>query len=264
MSQPSQPPKIAIPESLSRQLADFRRHLWRTKALEAVAAGVIGLLVSFLLVFGLERIWPTPAVVRLLILAGGVSLFAVFAPYWLHRWVWKQRREAQLARLIAKRYPGLGDRLLGVIELQGQSETEDSLSPRLREAAMAAVAAETGRRNLDDAVIATGIPHRGRPDHARFRGEMQALMSEVAGLRRTGAASIDLAWTAAGRFDGFWERNLKPWDMAAGIVLIREAGGQVCDLDGGGDMFEKGSILGGNNYIQKALLPFLSNAKPAA
>lgn len=120
------------------------------------------------------------------------------------------------------------------------------------------------RRNLDDAVIATGIPHRGRPDHARFRGEMQALMGEVAGLRRTGAASIDLAWTAAGRFDGFWERNLKPWDMAAGIVLIREAGGQVSDLDAGGDMFEKGSILAGNNYIQKALLPFLSNAKPAA
>ena len=152
MNQPSQPSKTAIPESLSRQLADFRRHLWWTKALEAVAAGVIGLLVSFLLVFGLERVWPTPAVVRLLILAGGVSLFAVFAPYWLHRWVWKQRREAQLARLIAKRYPGLGDRLLGVIELQGQSEAEDSLSPRLREAAMAAVAAETGRRNLDDAL----------------------------------------------------------------------------------------------------------------
>ena len=152
MSQPSPSPKTTLPESLGRQLADFRRHLWRTKALEAVAAGVIGLLVSFLLVFGLDRVWPTPAVVRLMILAGGVSLFAVFAPYWLHRWVWKQRREAQLARLIAKRYPGLGDRLLGVIELQGQSESEDSLSPRLREAAMAAVAAETGRRNLDDAL----------------------------------------------------------------------------------------------------------------
>lgn len=152
MNKPSRSPDTAMPESLSRQLADFRRHLWRTKVLEALAAGVIGLLVSFLLVFGLERVWPTPAVVRLLILAGGVSLFAVFAPYWLHRWVWKQRRETQLARLIAKRYPGLGDRLLGVIELQGQSESEDSLSPRLREAAMAAVAAETGRRNLDEAL----------------------------------------------------------------------------------------------------------------
>ncbi len=152
MNPPSNKSDIEIPESLSHQLADFRRHLWRIKALEACAAGLIGLLLSFLLVFGLERLLPTPGWLRLLLLAGGVSLFALFAPYWLHRWVWKQRRDSQLARLIAKRYPGLGDRLLGVIELQGQSESEDSLSPRLREAAIAAVAAETGRRNLDDAL----------------------------------------------------------------------------------------------------------------
>ena len=152
MSQSPQPTRIEMPESLSRQLADFRRHLWRVKVLEAVAAGVIGLLVSFLLVFGLERMFATPGWMRLLILAGGVSLFALFAPYWLHRWVWRQRRETQLARLIARRYPGLGDRLLGVIELQRQAESEDTLSPRLREAAMAAVAAETGRRNLDEAL----------------------------------------------------------------------------------------------------------------
>jgi hypothetical protein len=152
MSPQPQPQRKEIPDSLSRQLADFRRHLWRIKALEAAAAGMIGLLVSFLLVFGLDRIWPTPGWLRLLILAGGFSLFTLFAPYWLHRWVWKQRRESQLARLIAKRYPGLGDRLLGAIELQEQTESEDSLSPRLREAAMAAVAAETSRRNLDDAL----------------------------------------------------------------------------------------------------------------
>ena len=122
------------------------------KILEAVAAGLIGLLVSFLLVYGLDRVWQTPGWARLLILVGGVSLFAVFAPYWLHRWVWRQRRETQLARLIAKRYPGLGDRLLGVIELQDQEGSPDSLSPRLREAAMEAVAAETGRRKLDEAL----------------------------------------------------------------------------------------------------------------
>lgn len=143
---------VVIPESLRQQLADFRRHLWRVKILEAAAAGMIGLLVSFLLVYGLDRVWQTPGVVRLAILAGGVSLFGLFAPYWLHRWVWKQRREEQLARLIAKRYPGLGDRLLGVIELQGQEGNPDTLSPRLREAAMEAVAAETGRRKLDDAL----------------------------------------------------------------------------------------------------------------
>jgi len=145
-------PKIAIPESLRLQLADFRRHLWRIKIMEALAAGLAGLFVSFLLVYGLDRVWQTPGWARLLILAGGVSLFGIFAPYWLHRWVWRQRREAQLARLIAKRYPGLGDRLLGVIELQEQVGSPDSLSPRLREAAMEAVAAEAGRRRLDEAL----------------------------------------------------------------------------------------------------------------
>lgn len=144
--------KVAIPESLRLQLADFRRHLWRVKIQEAIAAGMIGLFVSFLLVYGLDRLWPTPGWARLLILAGGVSLFGVFAPYWLHRWVWRQRRESQLARLIAKRYPGLGDRLLGVIELQNQAGSPDSFSLRLRDAAMAAVAIETGKRQLADAL----------------------------------------------------------------------------------------------------------------
>jgi len=152
MSTPSLPPKVVIPESLRLQLADFRRHLWRVKILEALAAGMIGLLVSFLLVYGLDRILPTPGWARLLILVAGVSLFGVFAPYWLHRWVWRQRRETQLARLIAKRYPGLGDRLLGVIELQDQEGNADTLSPRLREAAMEAVAVETGQRKLDQAL----------------------------------------------------------------------------------------------------------------
>ncbi len=145
-------PTVAIPDALRRQLDDFRRHLWRVKAQEAVAAGIIGLLVSFLLVYGLDRVWQTPAMVRLAILIGGTSLFVIFAPYWLHRWVWKHRRENELARLIARRYPGLGDRLLGVIELQAQREDGDTLSPRLRAAAMEAVAAESGRRELQDAL----------------------------------------------------------------------------------------------------------------
>jgi hypothetical protein len=141
-----------IPESLRKQLEDFRKHLWRRKVMESVAAGVIGLLVSFLLIFGLDRVYATPGWARLLILLGGVSLFAGFAPYWLHRWIWGHRREDQLARLIARRYPGLGDRLLGVIELQGQHESGDTMSPRLRAAAMEVVAAEAGKRNLDDAL----------------------------------------------------------------------------------------------------------------
>ena len=152
MSENSPTARNAIPESLRRQLEDFRRQLWRRKVMEAVAAGLIGLLLSFLLIYGLDRVWQTPGWARLLILLGGVSLFGGFAPYWLHRWVWGHRREEQLARLIAKRYPGLGDRLLGVIELQGQEEAGDSLSPRLRAAAMEVVAAEAGKRKLDDAL----------------------------------------------------------------------------------------------------------------
>ena len=120
--------------------------------IEAVAAGLIGLLVSFLLIFGLDRIWQTPGWARMLILIAGVSLFAGFAPYWLHRWIWGHRHEGQLARLIAQRFPGLGDRLLGVIELQSQEEAGDSLSPRLRAAAMEVVAAEAGKRELGAAL----------------------------------------------------------------------------------------------------------------
>ncbi len=144
----------AIPEGLRKQLEAFRRQLWRRKVVEAVAAGLIGLLFSFLLIFGLDRIWQTPGWARLAILLGGVSLFAGFAPYWLHHWIWGHRQEGQLARLISKRFPGLGDRLLGVIELQGQLENGDSLSPRLRAAAMEVVAAETGKRDLDTALPA--------------------------------------------------------------------------------------------------------------
>ncbi len=155
MAQSFRTSTIAIPKSLQMQLASFRRHLWRLKVLEAAAAGVAGLLLSFLLVMALDRVWPTPGWLRLLILAAGISLFAVFAPYWLHRWVWGQRRDAQLARLIARRYPGLGDRLLGAIELQEQGEGAASISPRLREAAMLAVSAEVASRSLDDALPAS-------------------------------------------------------------------------------------------------------------
>ena len=117
------------------------------------------------------------------------------------------------------------------------------------------------RQTLGDAVVATGIPNRGRPGHEIFLRESAAIMREVAGVRRTGAAAIDLAWTAAGRFDGFWERTLKPWDMAAGIVLVREAGGIVSDLQGGTDMFGTEGIIAGNNVIQRGLLSTLTSAR---
>jgi myo-inositol-1(or 4)-monophosphatase len=120
------------------------------------------------------------------------------------------------------------------------------------------------RKQLGDCVMAIGIPHRGRPDHARHLSECKALMSQVGGLRRTGAAAIDLAWVASGRFDGYVEHHLKPWDMAAGTLLVREAGGFVTDAAGGLNMFDTGSIVAGNQTVQKALLALLSGAGTAA
>ncbi len=116
------------------------------------------------------------------------------------------------------------------------------------------------RRELADAVVATGIPHRGRPAHELFRREMTDVMTEVSGIRRTGSAAIDLAWTAAGRFDAFWERALQPWDMAAGICIVREAGGFVTDLDGSDRMLESGNIIAGNQNMVKSLGGLLTRA----
>ena len=98
------------------------------------------------------------------------------------------------------------------------------------------------RRTIGDAVVTTGIPHRGRTGHARFRQDMDRIMPEVAGIRRTGSAALDLAWTAAGRFDAYYERGIQAWDMAAGICILREAGGIATDLDGGDQMLAKGDV----------------------
>lgn len=116
------------------------------------------------------------------------------------------------------------------------------------------------RKTLGDAVIATGIPHRGRPGHPAFMSEMQTVMREVAGIRRTGSAALDLAWVAAGRFDGYWERNLQPWDLAAGVLIVREAGGIVTCCDGRDHDLEKGDVLAGNGAIVKALEPLLAKS----
>ena len=114
-----------------------------------------------------------------------------------------------------------------------------------------------GRQSLAEAVVSTGIPHTGRGDHPRFLQELGTIMPAVAGVRRTGSAALDLAWVAAGRFDGFWERALSPWDMAAGILLIREAGGFATDLEGRDGMLENGSVVAGNEAIHRQLLKLL-------
>ena len=117
-----------------------------------------------------------------------------------------------------------------------------------------------GRKRLADALIACGLPHRGRGDLTLAGRETAAMQEQVAGLRRFGAAALDLAWVAAGRLDGYWERDLKPWDMAAGLILVREAGGFVSDCDGGDAMLAKGHIVAGNEAIQKELLRVLKEA----
>jgi len=117
-----------------------------------------------------------------------------------------------------------------------------------------------GRKRLADAVIACGMPHIGRGDLALAARETSAMQEQVAGLRRFGAAALDIAWVAAGRLDGYWERDIKPWDMAAGLILVREAGGYISDCDGGGDMFAKGHVVAGNEAIQKELLRVLKSA----
>jgi len=109
------------------------------------------------------------------------------------------------------------------------------------------------RKSLSDAVIATGTPHLGHGNHGTYLVELRHVMGEVAGVRRFGAASLELGYVAAGRIDGYWERGLSAWDIAAGMLLIREAGGWVTDLDGGNKSMEDGTIVAGNEYIRKAL-----------
>jgi myo-inositol-1(or 4)-monophosphatase len=114
------------------------------------------------------------------------------------------------------------------------------------------------RRTLADCLITTGIPHRGKPGHERFLAECKGLMGQVAGIRRTGSAAIDLAWVAAGRFDGYIERGLSPWDLAAGSLLVREAGGLVTDAQGGKRMLETGDIVAANAQVHRAMLDLMA------
>lgn len=115
----------------------------------------------------------------------------------------------------------------------------------------------SARRKMEDAVIATGIPHLGRPEPARFIGQLQKVMAVSAGIRRFGAASLDLAYVAAGRCEGFWEIGLKPWDIAAGMIIVREAGGYVSDFDGPQSPLESGNVVAANDQLHGMLTALL-------
>jgi len=107
----------------------------------------------------------------------------------------------------------------------------------------------SSRNNMQDALLATGLPYRGKPKHPAYVATLDALLPQVAGVRRFGAASLDLAWLAAGRFDAFWEFDLESWDVAAGLFLVREAGGSVSDMAGRDKAWDGREVLASNTAL---------------
>lgn len=118
----------------------------------------------------------------------------------------------------------------------------------------------SGRTRLLDSVIATGIPFHGRAHHPAFLEMLACIVDATAGVRRFGSAALDLAYVAAGRYDGFWETGLSPWDIGAGLILVREAGGYVSEIEGGHHMLESGSVLAANDHLHLAIGKLLRGA----
>ena len=118
----------------------------------------------------------------------------------------------------------------------------------------------SARRDLLDCVIGTGIPHLGRGNPASWAKIYSAVAPEVSGVRRLGSAALDLAWVAAGRFDGFWEDDLDPWDSAAGVLLVREAGGFVSDYRGQDRVFERRQYIAASGSIHSKLQKLIAGA----
>lgn len=110
---------------------------------------------------------------------------------------------------------------------------------------------------LNDATLGTGLSFRNEAVAKRYLPTFQALYGQCAGMRRTGSAALDLAYVASGRLDGFWEFGLKPWDIAAGALLIQESGGMVCDIQGGEDYLNQGDIIAATPKVFKPLLQIL-------
>jgi len=118
----------------------------------------------------------------------------------------------------------------------------------------------SSRRSMSDAVIATGMPFKGRASHPEYPRMLDMVAGETSGVRRFGSAALDLAYVAAGRFDGFWEFALSPWDIAAGLVVLREAGGLVTEVDGGDQMMTSGDVLATNGALHNPLRELLAKA----
>lgn len=118
----------------------------------------------------------------------------------------------------------------------------------------------SARRDLSESLIGSGIPHLGRGDSGRWTRIYGAVAEDVSGIRRFGSASLDLAWVAAGRMDGFWEDDLDIWDTAAGVLLIKEAGGFVTDYRGSDRMFERREYVAGSATIHSKLQKLIAGA----
>jgi myo-inositol-1(or 4)-monophosphatase len=118
----------------------------------------------------------------------------------------------------------------------------------------------SARRDLNDSLIGTGIPHLGRGDAARWAKISAAVGPQVSGIRRFGSAALDLAWVAAGRMDGFWEEDLDVWDTAAGMLLVKEAGGFVTDYRGSDRSFERREYVAGSAAIHSKLQKLVAGA----
>ncbi len=118
----------------------------------------------------------------------------------------------------------------------------------------------SSRRHLDEALIGTGMPHLGRGESESWAKIYNAVAPEVAGVRRFGAATLDLAWVAAGRMDGFWEDDLDPWDTAAGVLLVKEAGGFITDYRGQDRSFERRQYLAANGELHSKLHKLVAGA----
>ena len=117
----------------------------------------------------------------------------------------------------------------------------------------------TGLKTLEGALLGTGIPFRDDQPIEPFIATMRAMLGPIAGIRRAGSAALDLAYVAAGRLDGYWEFSLKPWDMAAGLLLVREAGGMITDFAGGDNSMRSGNVIAANPRLLHSMLTVVQN-----
>ncbi len=120
----------------------------------------------------------------------------------------------------------------------------------------------SARQHMSESLIATGMPFLGHGDPDRYIPTLKSVMGEVAGIRRFGSAALDLAYLAAGRCDGFWEFGLKIWDIAAGVIIVREAGGFVTDAQGRDRSLQTGDVVAGNDRIHEKLLRCVKSSDP--